>query len=354
MQVRDITKVLSIAAGLFALAGHAQPPAPVRAPVSLQVGLRTPMRSSPTAPASRLPWCDFGNQAKVFIATPPSADPVFRNPTDLTKAKLGVLRKNLMLGTLDRHAAVVQLRTLFALPDGPSLARLAVMDADPKWAVAALDAAQSIAPQHPRLFALVTEKFAHPDAAVAEAAIRLAFSTACDVPALYALDGLHHPDARVQAATVALLAEAARRRTDLGLVGKLLEWLESGDGAAQARLAAIRALGELAWLPATGVLDRLARTGKPNEAAEAFVALAAVSPWTVTGRLETWLRDKAPVKRAAGARAAAQALALEQAKVEKWLTALLEDRATGADPLAPATTVGQVAQKAMRYVRMEE
>lgn len=357
MEIRAIpwlvTKALSIATVLLPVAGHAQTPPVDQAPAPLQVGLGVPIRSSQGAPAQRQPWCDFGNQAKVFLATPPSADPVFRTPTELVKAKLGVVRKTLMLGKLEPAAAVIQLRALFGLSEGASLARLAVMDPDPKMAAAALDAAQSIAPQHPRLFALAAEKFAHPDPAVAEAAVRLAFSTGCDIPALYALDGLRHPDARVQRATVALVRDAARWRTDIGLVVKLTDWLESGEGAPQARLAAIRALGELAWLPATGVLNRLVRTGKLNEAAEAFVALSAVSPSAVAGQVEAWLRDKAAVKRAAGARAVAQALALDQRKVEKWLAMLLADPATGADPLAPTTTVGQVAKQALAYVRME-
>jgi hypothetical protein len=302
---------------------------------------------------ARQPWCDFGAHARQFAALAPAADPVFRQPSESDKARFGQVRKAVMLGTLDRSAALPQLRALFAEFDGPALARLGVQDADAKVAALVLEAARAVVAVHPRIFALAADRFHHPDPAVALAAVHMAFATGCDAPALYALDGLHHPDVTVQLATLAEVAQASRTRLDIGLADKVAAWLDAGQGLAEARLSGLRMLGELGWLPATATLDRLTRGVKTTEAAEAFAALAVVAPTEVTPRLEAWLHDKAPVKRAAAARAVAQVLAMEPARVQRLLQPLLNDRALGADALAPRSTVAEVASRALARVRME-
>lgn len=306
-----------------------------------------------SARTQRLPWCDFGSHARQFAALPPASDPVFRQPSDAAKAKFGQVRKELMLGTTTPALAIQQWRALFAQADGPALARLGVQDADARVAAAVLEAARTVVAMHPRVFALAADRFRHPDPAVAIAAVHMAFATGCDAPALYALDGLHHPDATVQLATVEAVAEAARTRLDIGLADKVAAWLDAGEGQPQARRTALRMLGRIGWLPATATLQKLTRSAQPDEAAEALVALAVVAPTEAAPLLEAWLRDKAPVKRGAAARAVAQVLAMDVAKAQRLLHPLLSDRAAGADPLAPKTTVAEVARQALAWVQQD-
>jgi HEAT repeat protein len=207
---------------------------------------------------------------------------------------------------------------------------------------------------NPRLAAMMLEHLKHPDPAVARAAVRLVFATGCDAPVQYGMDALRHADESVQLTVLQEVGTAMRHRTDIGLPDKVMAWLEAGEGKPRARLAALRMLAELGWLPATPGLERLARGPQPDESAEALAALAVVAPTRAAKLMTAWLSDRQPVRRAAAARAVVEVMALEPARAAAALQPLLADGARGADPLQPATTVGEVARRALAWVRVEK
>lgn len=314
------------------------------------VGLRVALAS-----ASPLPWCDFAANAQAMANVPLQEDGLFRTPDPNAKAKLGQLRKILMNGSEgERRDAEAQLAALFAQPAGASLARLAAQDADAHVQAAALRAAKFLAAKHPRLYGYATAATQNADAAVAQAALIGLMATQCDAGALYALDGLQHPTEIVQMTAIELLATAAIARRDLGLYGKLAQWLETRAGSPNSRRMATRLLGHIGWLPATETLRRLLSDADNQVAAEALVALATVAPDDVMATIKLWLRDKLPVKRAAAVQAIAQALAMQQMTALDLLKPLLNDRAPVPGlPQDPPTTVAELAKKAIAYVRLE-
>lgn len=333
---------------LVALSASAADKSDWRPPRS--VGLRVPLLRE-----NLLPWCDFAANAQAMANVPMEQDPLFRSPDAAAKAKLGQLRKILMNGSDgERAQAEADLRTLFAQPIGPSLARVAAQDADPHVQAAALRAARFLAAKHPRLFGYATAATKNADAAVAQAAVVGLMATQCDAGALYALDGLQHPSEIVQMATLELLATQAIERRDLGLYGKLAQWLESRAGQPNSRRIAVRLLGHIGWLPATEALRRLLTDADSQVAAEALVGLATVAPDDVLATIKLWLRDKLPVKRAAAVVAIAQALAVQQMTALDLLKPMLNDRAPVAGlPQDSPTTVAELAQKAIVYIRLE-
>jgi hypothetical protein len=296
----------------------------------------------PTVRADRQLWCDFGAHAQQMASIAAAADPVFRTPTPLAKARLGEARKPLLGKANATPAQRATLTSLFAGPEGPTLARMAFSDAKPGMLATSLEAARPIASAHPRLAGFVTPLALHPDPRVAEAAVRFLFATGCDTPALYALDALRHPSEAVQLAVVAEVQASLRTRRDLGLAGRLLGWVKEGKASPTARAEAIRKVGEIGWLPATPEFRALTKDSSALVAGEALVALAAVAPGEAEPLLSIWLSSRESVRRAAGVRAAANALA---SRPERMATLL--------EPLRRDPQVAALVAQALAYARVE-
>lgn len=296
----------------------------------------------PTVRAERELWCNFGAHAQQMASVPATADPVFRTPTPQAKARLGEARKPLLGKANATPAQRATLAALFAGPEGPTLARLALSDADPGMLATSLDAARPIAMVHPRLAGFVTPLAVHADPRVAEAAVHFLFATGCDTPALFALDALRHPSETVQLAVVAEVQTSLRTRRDLGLAGRLLGWVTEGKASPTARAEAIRKVGEVGWLPATQEFRGLTKDASGLVSGEALVALAAVAPGEAEPLLPAWLSSRDPVRRAAGVRAAANALASRPERLAKLL-----------EPLRRDPQVSALVAQALAYARLE-
>ncbi len=324
---------------------------------SLTVGVRVTLED---AAQPRKTWRDFGEHARSLSGLAMAKDPVFHTPSAQSKALYGQVIKRV---EAPPSAAVVQsLKDLFSQePDGPALARIAATDKDSRVVATALQAmTPDVVALHPRVLALAVTRGmvqpdqAAPDPALAVALIHADFACHCDAMALYGLDGLQHPEARVQAAAVSEALNALRHQADIGIGQKLLDWLSESTGNSMVRLQAVRGLGEVGWLPATVVLERLARGPNKPEAAEALVALAAVAPTLAEPLARPWLRDPAPVRRAAAVRALAQCLAMQPEAAWELLAPLASDGGRGVDPLEPdgGQTVGGVVKLAKYYIEI--
>jgi hypothetical protein len=311
--------------------------------LALHVGVAVPA----TRVQERQPFCDFGAHSAALQNVAVQADPVFRQPGPSAKQALAAQRKRLLEGL-----PAPDLAALFAGPDGPALVRLALQERDPRTLEAVLSAAQPVARRHPRLAALALDHVLSPHVEVATAAVGLAFATGCDAPSLYALDGLAHPDERVQRAVLAHLAILLQNHRDIGLASRLCRWLEEGKAPVTSRVLALRLLASVGWMPAEPTLQGLSQSTEPAVAAEALVAWAVVAPDRARASAVKWLTDRRPVKRAAALRALAQA-APEEPTTAVAIARLAHDRHAGADPLAAATTVAEVAQQALAYIALE-
>jgi len=238
---------------------------------------------------------------------PLAQDAVFRPPTVLGKAELGRLRKQPPPG----QALEGALDGLFGQPDGPALARLAVQDKDPRVAVAAVRAAAVLAERHPRLYAFLPTLDARTSVELAQAIVQFDFATGCDTPVHFALDALHHPDARVVAMAAHGALDLAEATTASAPLNRTVQWLADAKGSPALRVAIARRLGNAGFVQLLPLWQRLAADRDLAVAAEAQVAAARLSPAAARGWVKAAMADRSPWRQITALRAAPLAYAFD-------------------------------------------
>lgn len=274
-------------------------------------------------------------------------DPVFRPPSPEAKAQLGRTRKAILTGDPTGDA---QLQALVSGPQGPSLARLALQDRDPRMQLAAAKAATGLAKAHPRLFAFLPTLDRNTPSNLALALVRLDFATACDTPVLYALDALDHPSAEVVELAVRLVAAQAQHIRSPAPVDRVAAWLERRSGPPKQRLLAVRLLADLGLVHLSGLMGRLSRDPDAAVAGEARVGWARLAPVDASKSAATWWQDRRPCAQLATLRAVALLGAAEPAVHLASVQSATQNSAICGDPLTGLPRkVSEVAQQVLDY-----
>jgi HEAT repeat protein len=200
-------------------------------------------------------------------------------------------RLELLLETSDRDVAVAAAEALQRLGDPGSADALALAaeGAGPP-AVAALRALESLpkAPEVASALCAVALRAVEPGRAAAAARLAALRDRSCPVRPLLARLG--RPG---ELAALAALAELRPEPTEVEwAAGRLLSWLASGQGSAETRSAAARALGGLGWSGAGApLLERAVALGRKLADGRAKVAApaapASANPAGVAGRVPT-------------------------------------------------------------------
>ena len=274
--------------------------------------------------------CDFAVAAAQLQALPLADDPVFRPPTPQRKAELGRIRKSIMGGA----NAEPELRALFAGPEGPTLARMALQDHDPRMQLAAVRAAVGLAKAHPRLFGFMPTLDAKTPAALADALVAFDFATQCDTPVLFAQDGLGHPDAGVVKHIVAETVAVSAQTGHPAALNRMVDWMLAPAAPPKLRADAIRALAGAGYVHLVPALQRLRHEPNRMIAHEALIALAVVAPLEVAALVPTMLASPLPDVAATGLRMARMTHASEPGKIVGAVTSLQRSNAVWKDELS--------------------
>jgi hypothetical protein len=292
-------------------------------------------------------WCDFAKHAASWQRVAVEADPVFRQAGAQDKADLGAAVKG---------GDVAGLAKVFGRTDGPALARLALTDKVPEvrrrgW-LAAVQA--GLMQRHPRLAGLGVDDLKAQVAALATAAAAGFLATGCDMAALYVLDALDNAEAAQAVVAEIARVRALQRRPDIGLVRRLLAWVErpgaesitrSPARVSENRVAALQLVAQTGWMPEAGALARLSADADPAVAAAALIALARAHPHAAAGRARSLLAST-PRRATPLHRAAVHALALAD-PMDPRTDVVLEKLAAKGSPLR------NDAERALAYVRLD-
>ncbi len=327
-------------------------PAAAPLPATVQVAVGTARIVKPGGQL-RKKLCDFAAHASQAQALPMANDPVFRPPTAESKAALGVVRKDLMTASEPTATASAERRLaeLLNSAEGPSLARLALLDRNPTVQLAGIRAAVRLAAQHPRLFAFLPTLDAKTPPNLARAIVAFDFATQCDAPVLFSLDGLEHPDAGVVADLVDRTAALGAEFRDAAPVDRLVAWVMRRQGPVAVRARAVRALGELGLVHLNTAWQQLAGDANPEVAAEAWPAWARVAPGATQVSLNAGgFADPRPLLAWGALRAAADACALSPGACAKPVRAFLASKVSVTDPVTgERVELASLAQQVLNY-----
>ena len=324
-------------------------------------GIRLPaLAPTPTDRALlRKPWCSFGHHAQRFATGGPSADVVFRRPSQVARAALNEIRENITNpdNYKSRPAAEARFNELVRTVDGPALVRITLQDTDARIQLMALKATTAIVALQPRLAAFATGYLGVKDPQLAGAAVELHFASDCDTAVIYALDGFRHPDEGVQLTTLRLVLKASQDHENLRLADRIAALVAQGVGTPRARVVALRILGQLGTLATANQVEGLLKDKDDRVAAEALATLAVLQPESAAKLLTKWLKDKSPLKRAGALRAFAQVHGTRRDLAENVIRPLTRETTPLPDTLGvgvgPGKTIGEVARAALAYMEME-
>lgn len=288
--------------------------------------------------------CDFAVVASKLQTLPVADDPVFRPPSPQAKAELGRVRKAVLGGNVGDAA----LQALFAGPEGPTLARMALQDRDPRVQLTAVRQAAILAEKHPRLFGFLPTLDAKTQVDLAEALVRFDFATHCDTPVLFALDGLRHPDPTIVGLVVhQTLALAAHLRHPAPL-NRLVDWLVTPAGHPRLRAATLRSLGEAGYLHLVPALQLLRNSTQRMVANEALVALAVSAPLEVVQQVPALVASPLADGVATGLRVARVTHAHDPGKLLMTVTALQRSKQVWRDPVTgQGVPIGVLARQVL-------
>ena len=346
---------LGVTALLALPAGAAPLDDPSAWPPPMVVGVRRPMqRGTP-----RVPWCDFAAHAKTKSTLKVAQDPVFRPLSEEPKAAYAAVRKALLAakpGSPAQTAAENKLQAMLIEPEGAALARLALNDTDAKVFLPALRHARVVAAVEPRIIGFATQHLRSKDPAVVLAAATLVFAAGCDSPLDFAMDALEQDNPVIQSGLLQLAFRGALDHVEAPILTRVIDWLDAGGGTVQTRVLALRMLGSLGWSVSAGTLLRLTGDADPAVSGEALASLAVVVGEVPQDKVQAFLADPNPLRRAGAIRAIAQAEAMRPERIKALVAPLLSDKSPVADPLFPGQkkppSVGELAQRALDYAEI--
>lgn len=300
-------------------------------------------------------WCDLGAHAHAAQPAPFAIDPIFHRPPEVLRGRMAVAIKQVELsraGSDAERTATQRIITLMAGPEGPALARMALMQRGNRGRIAALRGALVLVAAHPRLAGFVANDLHAKEPARARAAVELSFAARCDTPGLYAMDGLDHASPNVREAVILGALRTAQTLDDRDLMGILAAHITKKEPTPRLRALYARGVGQAGWAPSTDAVRRLLADKSPIVRAEAAVALTRLTG-APPPEVQRLIAARAPASRISAIRALAAAHPAPS--VVTALRGMLRDKRRATDPLATGRaevhpwTVSDAAAEALAW-----